>query len=481
MRDPQRDVLTVGVRLVDLLVMTSAFAVAALIPYSHDKGLMPFSEFLAIRVKVQNVVLFAGLMFGWSEIFSRFGLYNFRRLSLRSTNLLLDTIKATGLATGVIWLVDLVIPIEVISAGSLIVFWAVTTLVTLSSRIGTRYLLNRVHRSKRNLRNALIVGTNARAIELAIKLESRSELGYKFVGFVDESWACGSEWDTSRFRIVSDFANFAAFLKDQVIDEVFICTPVKSLYDKASQVKAKCEEQGITVSFASDVFSPTQARSHIEQFDESLILTFDTGAMHGTRVSVKRATDFCVSSVLLIFLSPLFLVLALAIKLTSAGPVMFVQERMGLRKRRFRLYKFRTMIADAEQRFADIQHLNEVTGPVFKMKHDPRITQLGKFLRRTSLDELPQLINVLKGEMSLVGPRPLPVRDYEGFSEDWHRRRFSVRPGITGLWQVLGRSSIPFERWMELDMQYIDQWSLLLDAKIIMRTIPAVMRGSGAA
>ena len=152
-----------------------------------------------------------------------------------------------------------------------------------------------------------------------------------------------------------------------------------------------------------------------------------------------------------------------------------------MEKRRFNLYKFRTMVEDAEQRLADLEHLNEVSGPVFKITNDPRITPIGKFLRKTSLDEMPQLFNVLKGDMSLVGPRPLPVRDYKGFDQDWHRRRFSVRPGITCLWQVDGRSSIPFEKWMELDMKYIDEWSLWLDFKILVRTIPAVLKGAGAA
>jgi lipopolysaccharide/colanic/teichoic acid biosynthesis glycosyltransferase len=144
------------------------------------------------------------------------------------------------------------------------------------------------------------------------------------------------------------------------------------------------------------------------------------------------------------------------------------------------MYKFRTMVANAEQRMRDLEHLNEVSGPVFKLKNDPRVTPLGKLLRKSSLDELPQLINVLKGEMSLVGPRPLPVRDYEGFNQDWQRRRFSVRPGLTCLWQIAGRSSIPFETWMQLDLQYIDRWSFWLDLQILIRTIPAVLRGFGA-
>ena len=166
-------------------------------------------------------------------------------------------------------------------------------------------------------------------------------------------------------------------------------------------------------------------------------------------------------------LSPVFLVIAAAIKLSSPGPILFIQERFGLNKRRFRMYKFRTMVVDAEARQTALEGLNEAQGPVFKIKHDPRITPLGRFLRKTSLDELPQLLNVLKGEMSLVGPRPLPNRDVTRFNESWLMRRFSVKPGLTCLWQINGRSNTDFDTWIALDLKYIDEWSFLLDFKIL--------------
>ena len=222
------------------------------------------------------------------------------------------------------------------------------------------------------------------------------------------------------------------------------------------------------------------AKATVEIFDSEPVLLVQSGPTEVWPMLVKRFVDFVMSLGFLILLSPILLVIASAIKLSSPGPVLFGQERVGLNKRRFVMLKFRTMVADAEAKLAEIEHLNEASGPVFKIKNDPRITKVGNFLRRTSLDELPQLLSVLKGDMSLVGPRPLPVRDYEGFDQDWHRRRFSVRPGVTCLWQVEGRSSIPFERWMQLDMEYIDQWSLWLDFKILILTIPAVLRGTGA-
>ena len=326
----------------------------------------------------------------------------------------------------------------------------------------------------------MIVGTNSRAVTLAKKIESQADLGYRLIGFVDEHWTGEEQFHQAGYSVVSDFEGFEDFLKDHVVDEVIICTPVKSLYARSSRILAQCEQQGITVRFVSDLFTPTIGRSRVERFEEQMVFTVDTGGMMGPTVLIKRFIDFVVSMAFLILSAPVLLAIAFGIKLNSTGPVFFIQERVGLNKRRFRLYKFRTMAADAEQRIAELERYNEVSGPVFKIKRDPRITRVGAFLRKTSLDELPQLINVLKGDMSLVGPRPLPVRDYSGFTQNWHRRRFSVRPGITCLWQVGGRNSIPFERWMELDMEYIDQWSLMLDLKILLKTVPAVLKGSGA-
>jgi exopolysaccharide biosynthesis polyprenyl glycosylphosphotransferase len=265
-----------------------------------------------------------------------------------------------------------------------------------------------------------------------------------------------------------------------VVDEVVIALPMKSFYNEAAQIVSACEEQGITVRNLSDIFTPKLARFEAEGFEGIPLTSHYTGKLSGWQIAIKRVMDFVISAVLLVILSPLLLVTAIVIKLNSPGTVLFIQERVGLNKRRFRLYKFRTMVEGADKKQVDLETLNEVDGPVFKIRNDPRITSVGKFLRKASIDELPQLINVLKGDMSLVGPRPLPVRDYKGFAYDWHRRRFSVRPGITCLWQVNGRSSIPFEKWMELDMNYIDRWSLWLDLKILSKTIPSVLKGIGA-
>jgi exopolysaccharide biosynthesis polyprenyl glycosylphosphotransferase len=195
---------------------------------------------------------------------------------------------------------------------------------------------------------------------------------------------------------------------------------------------------------------------------------------------VKRLIDIVGAALGLLLFAPALLAIALAVRLTSPGPVFFVQERYGLNRRIFRMYKFRTMVQDAEARQADLEHINELDGPVFKIRSDPRITRIGGFLRRTSLDELPQLFNVLSGEMSMVGPRPMATRDVHRFSESWLMRRFSVKPGLTCLWQVSGRNNLDFDEWMRLDLKYIDSWSLGLELRIMLKTVPAVLRGTGA-
>ena len=264
-----------------------------------------------------------------------------------------------------------------------------------------------------------------------------------------------------------------------MIDEVVIYLPFRTFHEYAAQVATICELHGIMIRFASDIVDLKIARPFADELNGTSHI-----AAHSIsdewQLLTKRAFDFLIAAVLLIAFAPLLMLIALLIRCSSKGPILFWQERIGLNKRRFKICKFRSMVQDAEARMAVLEASNEASGPVFKMRNDPRITTIGRLLRRTSLDELPQLLNVLKGDMSLVGPRPLPVRDYEGFNEDWQRRRFSIRPGITCLWQVRGRSSISFDRWMLLDLEYIDTWSFWLDMKILAQTVPAVLKGTGA-
>jgi exopolysaccharide biosynthesis polyprenyl glycosylphosphotransferase len=241
-----------------------------------------------------------------------------------------------------------------------------------------------------------------------------------------------------------------------------------------------CETVGVEAWLAADFVNPSVARARLEHFHGKPLLVFRTGPQVSWQLGVKRLVDILGAALGLLVLGPLLMVpIAVAIKLSSSGPVLFRQTRSGLRGRQFTMYKFRSMVGNAEMLRGPLEAFNEVSGPVFKMKNDPRVTRFGRFLRRTSLDELPQLWCVLKGEMSLVGPRP-PIPSEVDEYDPWHRRRLSMKPGLTCLWQVSGRSTIAFEEWVRLDLQYTDNWSLWLDLRILLRTIPAVLNGVGA-
>ena len=474
----RRKLLLKALKLFDLAGMIISFLLGGAME-SYEFSYVSLSNFLSMRIKIQNFIIFFTFLLVWHAIFSSFGLYHSKRLSSQWKEIV-DVIKATTLGTAVIALAALPLRVTMVTPVFLATFWAGSSAIIILSRFMLRYTSKQLRIRGRNLRNILIVGTNPRAIEFARKIESRPELGYCLIGFVDNTWAKHQEFLKTGYALVADLKEFPAFIRTNVVDEVVICLPVQSFYQQFSQLVALCKEQGILVRFLSDIFNLKPGKTKTEQFEGDSVITVSNGSMEGWPILVKRWLDFSLSAILLILLFPLFAVTAILIKLSSPGPVFFVQERVGLNKRKFRLFKFRTMVQDAENMQAELEDLNEISGPVFKIKDDPRITPIGKFLRKTSIDELPQLINVLKGDMSLVGPRPLPVRDYNGFDQDWQRRRFSVKPGITCLWQVNGRSDTPFEKWMELDMQYIDSWSLWLDLKILFQTIPAVLKGSGA-
>jgi len=324
------------------------------------------------------------------------------------------------------------------------------------------------------------VGANTRSLKLAQQIAANPQLGYQVLGFVDKTSQHAADFNQTGFSLVADFDDLPDYLRDNAMDEVIVCLPVRSRYDDIQNISKLCEDQGIMVGMLPDLIPLNPLFSGLQQFGDQTIMTVSPHGIRGLQAAAKRLMDIVLAGSLLILLAPVLLIIVMLIKITSPGPVFFQQERLGLNKKRFHMIKFRSMVTDAEARMAEVEVLNEAEGPVFKIKDDPRITKVGKFLRKSSLDELPQLINVLRGEMSLVGPRPLTVRDYQGFNEDWHRRRFSIRPGITGLWQVSGRCDIPFEQWMQLDMQYIDQWSLFLDLKVLLLTVPAVVSGDGA-
>ena len=466
-------------KLFDLVMVTSSFALTTIYTVLMGHKLR-IAQFFAFRTKISDLGIIILALLICHAVFTLCGLYQSQRLS-RRRNEIVDILKGTALFTASIVALSSLFSIEMITIQFLAIFWVLSSIILCVSRFAARMLAANVRRRGRDLRYMLILGSNPRAIEFARRIESNRQLGYRLLGFVDDEWPGIETLSNCGYQLVSDYNGLAEFLRRNVVDEVAVYLPFGSFYKHSSEVASLCEQHGITMRFNSDIFGLKTTRWRAEEFNGDHYIATYTGSSSPLTHIAKRALDILVSAACLILFSPTLIVAAIAIKLTSPGPIFFMQERIGLNKRRFKIFKFRTMVPNAEKLMAKLEVHNEASGPVFKIKNDPRITPIGKFLRKSSIDELPQLLNVLYGDMSLVGPRPLPVRDYEGFNEDWQRRRFSVKPGITCLWQVNGRSGISFNQWMLLDLQYMDEWSLWLDFKILAKTVPAVFRGAGAA
>jgi exopolysaccharide biosynthesis polyprenyl glycosylphosphotransferase len=478
MNQAKRRFLRNAAKAFDILAALASFATATWGISATTSLTLP--EFLALRVRLENCVLFAAIVVIWHYIFAACGLYVSKRLSTRRSEIF-EVVKATALASAFLYVVSVLGHYAMAKPSFVIVFWLCCTALLVSGRVMSWAFLSKIRMRGLNPRFVLILGTNSRALNYASRIVERPELGFRLVGFVDNDWAGLSSFERTVNVRCCDFAGLAEFLRRNVVDEVAIYLPLRSFYEHAATLAALCELHGIMLRFDSQIFDLKFTRPRLEDFDGDSQITVTAERQDGFPMLVKRILDFTLSFLLLVALAPLFLLVGLAIWATSPGPVFFAQKRVGLNKRQFAMYKFRTMVPGAESLQETLLGQNEMSGPVFKIKNDPRVTPIGRILRKSSLDELPQLWNVLKGDMSLVGPRAMSVRDYQLFSEDWQCRRFSVRPGITCLWQVNGRNSLPFDKWMQLDMLYIDRWSLWLDLKILLLTIPAVLRGAGAA
>jgi exopolysaccharide biosynthesis polyprenyl glycosylphosphotransferase len=474
----RRNLLLEGLKLFDVVTIIAAYLLAALVIESKTQ-IRSWIQLLEIRAWIGDFIFLFFFFWAWHIVFSLLGFYRSQRLSSKQREIQ-KVIKAISLGSVVLWLAGLFYNSFLLSSQFIFLFFAIANILMISGRLILRSALTQARLHGRNLRFLVIVGTNSRAVQIAKDIEARPALGFRLVGFVDDEWNGTGEFGQNRFKRITDIAGFHDYLRHNVVDEVLVGLPIKSFYQRASEIINFCREQGIIVRYLPDIFNPRQKHSSLASFDEEPFETVSIGETDSWRNFVKRILDVSISFILILLLAPLFLVVAILIKTASPGPVFFVQDRVGLNKRKFRLCKFRTMILGAEKMRDELEELNEMSGPVFKISDDPRITAIGRFLRKTSIDELPQLFNVLQGDMSLVGPRPLPLKDYSGFEEDWQRRRLSVLPGMTCLWQIGGRNNMSFDQWMQLDLQYIDQWSLFLDLTILAKTIPAVLKGTGA-
>ncbi len=327
-------------------------------------------------------------------------------------------------------------------------------------------------------RSILVVGTNMRAKSFLKLIDNNPDWGIRIVALVDLTADRKGE-KIRKHEVIGFLDDIPNIINEKIIDEVVFIVP-RSWLNKIEDTMLYCENAGLKVNLAVNLFELRFSKAKQTDLQGFPLLTFESTSAKLDHLFIKRLFDFIFSGVGLIILAPLFLVVAILIKITSEGPVFFKQERHTLYGRKFIFYKFRTMVIDAEEKLKDLLKYNEMVGPIFKMTDDPRITKVGTLLRKFSLDELPQLWNVFKGDMSLVGPRPPLPHEVEKY-DAWQRRRLSMRPGITCLWQIGGRNQISdFKDWMKLDLDYIDNWSLMLDVKILFKTIPVVLFGIGA-
>lgn len=467
MKERIRASLVLGYKILDLAALSTALWLAFF--YGGPEGVN--YVFNAILTPTFDSSLFLlGVLGSWAFVLSSFWLYRSKRLASLKDELA-DVVRAVVFCSLILATMILLAEWQIFPKRFLLIFALSAGGLLFSLRLVKRKLLKEFRLHGRNLRSVVVIGAGRRGQEIVKLIKENPEIGYKFAGFVD---------DLNTPKTIGRLSEISRVLAENVIDEVIICLPVKTFYDQMESIAIAAEEQGITVRIYSDLFNLKLARAVPGEIGDAPILSLYTRSFSNWQILAKNTIDFLGGLIVMILAAPVMIAIALLIKLTSPGPVFFIQERVGYNKRLFRMFKFRTMVVDAVEQQKKLEALNEADGPVFKIKHDPRITPIGKWLRKTSLDELPQLFNVLLGDLSLVGPRPLPERDFQKFDQRWFNRRFSVKPGITCIWQISGRSETTFDQWIMQDLEYIDKWSVSLDLKILLKTVPTVLRGTGA-
>jgi exopolysaccharide biosynthesis polyprenyl glycosylphosphotransferase len=408
----------------------------------------------------------------WVAVLHAHSMYRMRANWSTATDVIQILHALAWLAIGT-FAVLFVLRLPDVSRSFLVVLFASQFLVVVASRAMARWLLGIARRDGRNARHLLVLGTGAVGQQFAAKLESRPELGLKVMGFLGDA---GDELP-ARWPYLGSIDTLPQVIHDRVVDEVAVCI-LPDEWQVVEAVAKLCEAEGKIARMPVPMPSVSFATGHIEDLEGTPVLSLVTGPTAIVSLGVKRSIDLVFSITALAVLSPLLVGISVVMLIANGRPVFFRQERVGLQGRRFRVTKFRTMDHDAHSRVGELASLNEIRGHAFKVTEDPRVTKVGRWLRRSSLDELPQLWNVLRGEMSLVGPRP-PLPEEVAAYVAWPRRRLSMKPGITGLWQIEGRRESDFDRWVEKDLEYIDRWSPWLDIKIMIRTIPAMLRAEG--
>ncbi|MHC4664098.1 MAG: sugar transferase [Planctomycetota bacterium] len=470
----QAKVIRAGIIAFDLVLAIASFCVA----YVLRKHALPgfWEGFGPVKPLPNYLWLLLIFLPVWFFLFSSMGLYSSMRLK-RYNIVAWEVIKSFIFCFLIAGALNFFVPKIYYNRPVIFMFVGINFFLMFIEKMIVRALLMKVRMRGYNFRNILVVGTNREARKVAKTMTVQAGWGLKVAGFIrafDDVEAKGFAED----EIIGTVEDIEKILDEKVIDEVFFVVPFERLHDLEPTILL-CQEVGVTVHVYARFFDVLLSNPTMENYLGVPIISYYRAPHSAGALALKRLVDIVISFLALVLFSWLFIIISLAIKLTSKGPVFFRQTRSGKNGRTFTLCKFRTMVANAESLQKSVAHLNETSGPVFKIKKDPRVTRVGRLLRKFSLDELPQLWNVLIGDMSLVGPRPPIPAEVEKY-ERWQRRRLSMKPGITCLWQVRGRSRLGFEDWMKLDMEYIDNWSLTLDFKILLLTLPAVLFARGA-
>ncbi len=445
-----------------------------------------FSFYIAILIRnviseppvtVTNEYLIIGLIIVpvWFLLFKTANIARIYRAK-RYSAIFLEYTKVIGVGIGILFLFIFAFKLNDISRGAIFLFGPVDLLLLFSSRIVLFRIMKHYRTKGANTRNVIVVADNT-AESFLYELFDHKEWGYNIKYIISDSSKIHRKFK-DRATVRPEKSSIRNLLASEIIDEVIYCKNDIN-QNKLRSIVYDCEEVGVIFRMQSQLFHMSATKAHLSHFGDTPFLTFMNTPSDLLALNLKRVISFVASLCILIIWSPIILGVSLLVKLTSKGPVFFKQERVGLRGRRFFMFKFRTMVQNAEDLKAQLMDANEADGPAFKIKDDPRVTKIGKFLRKTGLDELPQFYNILIGDMTLVGPRP-PIPEEVKQYENWQLRRLSMPPGLTCTWQIKpDRNKISFEEWMKLDLQYIDNWSNKLDIILFLKTIKTVLKGSG--
>lgn len=432
-----------------------------------------FYETLELNSNDYKIILFLIVPL-WYILLSQFDMGRMLRMKMYTT-IFVEYIFINIIGVSLLFVSVSMLQLVNILPISLLVFSCLNIIVLCVFKIALYAIMKRLRSRGRNMRTVLVIA-DANSYYFIDKLISMKDWGYQLYAIVSDSDYIKAKYSKNH-TILFNIDDVTKIIDGKAIDEVMYC---KSDFnsDEIRKLISICAEVGIVFRLQSELLTMVNMKSCLTNFSQVPFRTFSNGPRNYLALKLKLVIDFISASLILLFISPVMFTIALLIKLDDGGPIFFRQKRVGLNGRSFPCLKFRTMLINAEALKSSLMDKNEQEGPVFKIKKDPRVTRIGNFLRKTSLDELPQFINVLRGEMSIVGPRP-PVPEEVKQYERWQRRRLSMRPGITCIWQVSGRNNIPFDQWMKMDMQYIDTWSLKLDFVLFIKTFKVMLTGDG--